>query len=525
MSTLSKLYLATTAGAAVALLLPTTLFAQASEPVKGGIVRFAIAEESRGMDPSTSHRRFSETAMHVHDTLVVMDTSGNPYGALAESWEVNEDATEYTIRLKQGVVFHDGTPMTANSVKAHFDRVFENCCSNATQYMAGFTTAEVLDDHTVVVRFERPTGTFSHYIGMQDVTAIPSEAAWEQKGKEMNQSPVGAGPFKFVEWVPQSHISYERFDAYNWGSDLFENQAAPHLDGVEVRFIADQSTRTACLMAGDCDIIRDPSFQAQVQLSQDDEFELVKIPETGMPFSFVFNTKRWPTDDVAVRKAINFAVDREKINQAAYLGQRQPLYSTLAPATPEFWEGAPDLISFDPDAAAAMLEEAGYVDSDGDGIRERDGQQLAIDLFIFGNREGNPSVIVAESMQADLSAIGVGVNINVRPWDDQSVVAMNGDHHLINFNMPLPTASVLGVMFHSDETPEPGKYGMGFTYFGESTPSLSQQLDALLEAGDNAATFEERKSHLVEAQKIIGENYLGLPISSGYAVYAMTKNL
>lgn len=465
--------------------------------------------------------------MPVHDTLVVMDVSGTPYGALAESWEVNEDATEYTISLKQNVVFHDGKPMTAASVKAHFDRVFdpENCCSNATQYMAGFTGAVVVDDHTVVVRFDKPTGTFSHYIGMQDVTAIPSEAAWEEKGAEMNRAPVGAGPFRFVEWVPQSHISYERYEDYAWGAELFDNQGAPHLDGLEVRFIADQSTRTACLMGGDCDIIRDPSYPAQVRLSQMDEFKLVRIPETGMPLSFVFNTKRAPTDDVAVRQAINFAVDREKINQAAFLGQREPLYSTLAPATPEFWEGAPDLISYDPDAAATMLEEAGYTDTDGDGLRETDGEPLMIDLFIFGSREGNPNVIVAEAIQADLAAIGVSVDIIIRPWDDQSVVAMNGDHNLINFNMPLPTASVLGVMFHSSETPEPGKYGMGFTYFADSTPNMSQQLDALLDAGDNAVTFEERKAKFVVAQQIIGENYLGLPISSGYSVYAMKNNL
>jgi peptide/nickel transport system substrate-binding protein len=192
--------------------------------------------------------------------------------------------------------------------------------------MDGFTGSELIDDYTIKLMFSKPNGTFSHYIGMQDVTAIPSEAGWAAKGSEMNLAPVGAGPFKFVEWVPQSHISYIRNEDYNWGSSLFDHSGPAHLDGVELIFIADQATRTACLMAGDCDIIRDPSFPAQVQLSRNDNYTLVKIPETGMPFSFVFNTAKWPTDQLAVRKAINLAVDREKINQAAYLGQRKPLY-------------------------------------------------------------------------------------------------------------------------------------------------------------------------------------------------------
>ncbi|MGV3650359.1 MAG: ABC transporter substrate-binding protein [Devosia sp.] len=500
---------------------------EAATPVEGGIVRFAFAEESRGMDPVTAHRRFSEAAIHVHESLVLHDTSNAPHPALAESWEANADASQYTVKLKSGVIFHDGTPFNAASVKAHFDRLFDpaNCCSNGTQYMAGYTGTDIVDDQTVVITFDKPMGTFAHYIGMLDVTAIPSNAAWDEIGKDMNLRPVGAGPFKFVEWVPQSHVRFERNADYNWGSDLFDHPGAPYIDALEVKFIADQATRTACLEAGDCDIIKDPGFAAQVRLGSNPDYEMVKIPQTGMPYSFVFNTAKWPTDQLAVRKAINLAIDREKINMAAYLGQREPLYSTLAPATPEFWPEAPSLIYFAPDEAKALLAEAGFADTNGDGIVEEGGNPVAIDLFIFGNREGNPSVIVAESIQSDLAAVGIKVNINVRPWDDQSVVAMNEGHHMINFDMPLPTASVLGVMFNSRETPREGRYGMGFTYFQKASPDNSTELDALLDAGDNAATFEERKEKFIAAQKIIGENYLGVPISAGFTTYIMTNRL
>jgi peptide/nickel transport system substrate-binding protein len=501
--------------------------AQAAEPTTGGAIRYAVAEESRGMDPVTSLRSFADTAIHVHDSLVVMDTNNKAFGDLAESWEVNPEATEYTIKLRKDVVFQDGSKFDANAVKAHFTRVFDKayCCSNATQYMTPYVGTDIIDDYTLKVKFSKPWGQFSQYIGLSDVTAIPSNAGWEKYGKDMNLKPIGAGPFTFVEWVPQSHILFKRNDAYKWGPALFENQGPPHVDTLEVKFIADQATRTACVESGDCDIVKDPSYADLRRLADNPDFTINKIPETGMPFSFVFNTQRFPTDSLAVRKAINLAVDREKINAAAFLGEREPLYTTLTPRTPEFWEGAKALIYYKPEESKQILADAGYKDTDGDGVLEKDGKPVVLDLFIFGNRESNPAVIVAESIQSDLAAIGIKVNIEVRPWDDQSVIAMKNEHNLINFDMPLPTASVLGVMFNSRETPTEGHYGMGFTWFEKSNADLSKQLDALLDAGDNASTFEVRKEKFVEAQKIIGENYLGLPISAGSANYIMTSKL
>jgi peptide/nickel transport system substrate-binding protein len=496
-------------------------------PQRGGTIRFAIAEESRGLDPVTAHRYFSETAIQVHDGLVVFGEDNTPYGQLAESWSANASATEYTIKLRDDVVFHDGTKLTGKDVQAHFARVFDPqfCCGNAYQYMGPYTETELIDDYTIKIKFSKSWGPFNYYVGLLDVTAIPSNASWDRKGDKMNLDPVGAGPFKFVEWVPQSHIKFERFAEYNWGADMFENKGAPYVDALEIRFVADQSTRVASLESGNMDIIKAPAYTDMQRLRDNPRFKLVRIPQTGMPFSFVFNTAKWPTSELQVRKAINLAIDREKINMAAFLGEREPLYTTLTPSTLEYWPGAKDLIYFDPDEAKKILSGAGWRDSNGDGILEKNGRPLEIDLYVFGSKEANPSVIAAESMQSDLKAVGVKVNLSVRPWDDQSVIAMKEEHHLINFDMPLPTASVLGVMFNSRETPREGHYGMGFTWFEKGNPSLSRKLDQLLDAGDNAANMEARKENFIEAQKIIGNNYLGVPISAGFVTYAMVNEL
>jgi len=499
----------------------------AGEPVTGGTIRYAIAEESRGLDPVTAMRNFGETAIYVHDAFRVFDVKGVEHPQLVESWSVNEDATEFTFKLREDVVFHDGSKLTSNDVKAAIDRIFDPqfCCGNAYQYYGPYESFELIDDYNFKIKFSKPWGQYSFYIGLLDVTGTPSNAGWEAIGEEMNQKPIGAGPFKFVEWVPQSHISYERYDDYAWGSDLFDHPGAPYVDGLQIKFITDQSTRVACLESGDCDIIKTPAYTDLQRLRDNPEFKLDRIPETGMPFSFVFNTAKFPTDDVNVRKAINLAIDREKINQAAFLGERQPLYTTLTPSTIEYLPGSDKYIYLNVEEAKTILADAGWKDADGDGILDKDGKPLAIDLYVFGSQDANPAVIAAESIQSDLKNVGVNVNILVRPWDDQSVIAMKEEHHLINFDMPLPTASVLGVMFNSRETPSEGHYGMGFSWFEKSNPDLSTQLDQLLDNGDNAATIEKRKEFFGEAQKIIQENYLGLPISAGFTDYAMVKKL
>lgn len=507
---------------------PTQAEAPKDEPVKGGSVRFAIVEESRGLDPVLAMRRFSDSALHFYDSLVYRDVEGNYLPGLAEKWEVNSDATEFTFYLRKDVKFQDGTPLNAEAVKYHFDRVRGKdwCCANAYQYTGpNYKETEVVDEYTVKVKFSAPWGPFNYYMSMMDVTAIPSMKAAEEKGRDLNLSPVGSGPFKFVEWVPQSHIKAERNPDYAWAPEMFENKGAPYIDDLTIKFITDRSTLVACLESGDCDIVKDPNYTDLVRLKNDPAYKIDRIQQTGVPFSFTFNTVRWPTSELEVRKAINLAIDRERVSKAAFLGMRDPFYTVLAEATPEVWMGAKDLIYFKPEDATKVLTDAGWVDTDKDGILEKDGKPLELDMYVFGSQEANPSVIAAESMQADLKEIGMKVNIQVRPWDDQSLIAAKKEHNLINFDMPTPDASVLGVLFNSREAPREGSYGMGFSWFHEANPEAGAALDTLLNDGDNAPTLEARQQKYIEAQKIIAENYLFLPVAQGYTNYILNAKL
>lgn len=498
------------------------------EPSSGGTLTFAIREEARGLDPVLGYRYFGETTTPLYDMLAISDQEGNTHPDLAKSWEISEDARHYTFQLRKDVVFHDGTPFNAEAVKSHFDRVHnpDFCCGNAYEYTSPYESSEVLDEYTVRVNFAEPWGPFgTSYLDNWDVSAIASPAAAEEMGKEFDRNPVGSGPFKFVEWVPQSHIIVERYPDYNWAPEIYDHQGPAYLDRIQIRFIEDPSTLVACLETGECDVIKDPQTTDLERLRDDPNFRVEKVPHKGSPFSFNFNTNKFPTNEVAVRKAINLAINRERINEAVFRGERTPLYTALTPTTPEYWPGAAEYIYHDPEEAKTVLEEAGWKDADGDGIREKDGQPLSIDIFVFGSREANPSIMTAEAMQSDLKAVGVNSEIKVRPWDDQSVVAMHEEHHLIMYDMPFENATVLGVLYHSRETPSEGHYGMGFTWFHEGAPDVSQQLDSILAEADSAFALEERKEIYAEAQKIIAENYLGVPIASGNYTYALSEHV
>jgi len=498
------------------------------KPVSGGTLTMAIRMEILTLDPvfATSWP-FTHSASHIFDALLSSDNEGNMYPALTENWEVSEDAMHYTFHLRKDVQFHDGTPFNAEAVKYHLDRVKdpEWCCGNAYEYVGPYESSEILDEYTIRVNFTKPWGPFETYAGDFYTMSIVSPAAVEEWGREVAMHPVGTGPFKFVEWVPQDHLTLERNPDYNWAPEIFDHQGPAYLDKIVVKFIGEPGTRLACLQSGECDVIKDPSFPDIQALRDDPNFRVIKVPEKGAPYSWSFNTVKPPTDDVSVRKALNLAVNREMINESVFNGERAPYYTVLTSATPEYWPGSADHIYYDPEEAKAILEESGWVDTDGDGIREKDGQPLKIELVAFGAAENNPRVMICEVIQANLKEVGCDAHIQIVPLEDHPVVAMSKEYNLIYCGMAHINATVLGVMYHSREAPSEGHYGMGWTWFHEDNPELSQKLDDLLDEADRTAGFEERKQLYWEAQKIIAENHLAMPISQGYEIFAVSESV
>ncbi len=499
------------------------------QPVSGGTLTYGIRLEPPSLDPVRSNTwPFTHgVATWVYDTLVASDNEGSLYPGLAESWEVSDDGLVVTLHLKEGVEFHDGTPFDAQAVKAYFDRIMDPdwCCGNAYRYIGSYESSAVLDDYTIEVKFSVPHGAFIPNLASYYLGSIYSPAAVDEWGMdESSQHPVGTGPFKFVEWEPQSRLVYEKNPDYSWPPQNSVHVGPAYLDNIVVKFVPEPAARVGCLEAGECTVIHDPPYPDIQRLRDDPRFQVLMAPQKGMPLSWMFNTVRPPTDDVQVRKALNLAVDRRKINEAAYSGERLDFYTVLTSSTPEYWPGAEDHIYYDPDEAEAILEEAGWVDSDGDGIRDKNAEPLMLDMYTFGEA-GTPYRIACEVVQAELRKVGVDAQIQVIPVSDWPVIAAEKKHNMLMFNMPHWDASILLTLFHSREAPREGHYGMGATWFHEASPEVAQELDELLDEAPRTPTFEERKLIYWQVQEIIAENHLIMPGSQGFEVLVADRSV
>ncbi|MBI4759576.1 MAG: glutathione ABC transporter substrate-binding protein [Chloroflexi bacterium] len=270
---------------------------------------------------------------------------------LAERWEASPDAKVYTFYLRKGVKFHDGTPFNAAAVKANFDRIRnpDNKLKRYTLYKI-ISQIDVIDEYTVRFTLAGPFGamiaTFAHPAG-----GINSPTAVEKYGKEYGKNPVGTGPYKFVEWVPNDHITLVK------NPDYWDKANGPKVDKIIVKPVPEAGTRIAMLQKGDAQFINTVPYAQAETVKGDKNLNLVAT-ESIYTFWVSMNVQKKPFDNLKVRQALNYAIDKEAIIKAVLRGYGKPANSPVAPLV---WGHAPaKTYPYDPAKAKALLAEAGY---------------------------------------------------------------------------------------------------------------------------------------------------------------------
>ncbi|MCC6944770.1 MAG: hypothetical protein IT335_09350 [Thermomicrobiales bacterium] len=330
------------AGAGLAApLAPGVLFVDhvaAQDGRAGGEIVVGLDYEMDNLDPAVTPYAVSHwVMMNIFDTLVWRGTDGTFYPGLADSWEINEDGTVYTFKLKQGVTFHDGTPFDAEAVKFAFDHIVdpETRSGFASSLLGPYDHTEVIDEFTAAVHFSASYAPFLDSAS-QAFLAIPSPTAVQADREAFLRNPVGTGFMKFVEWVPNSHITLTRNDDYDWASPVFAHTGPVYLDKITFRFYLDNSTRLAALEAGDANLVQGPLLNEIPRLNESSDFSTNVPMNPGLPSVAFCDTTKAPTDDLAVRQALNIALDRELIVQIGMFGQALPAYGPLWESTPYY---------------------------------------------------------------------------------------------------------------------------------------------------------------------------------------------
>ncbi|GLC90293.1 ABC transporter substrate-binding protein [Lysinibacillus piscis] len=371
--------------------------------------------DSVKLDPSlvTDGESFTVTA-NIYETLVKFgkgDVTIHP--SLAKSWEVAEDGLTYTFQLEEGVKFHDGTDFNAEAVVKNIERWKAGGDKHpyfSTQFVVGdkqvieSVTAE--SDYTVVFKLSQPQAPFLKNLAMSPF-AIASPTAFEADEESLETKPVGTGPFKFVDWVRNETITLEKNPDYHIAG-------LPKLDKVIYRSIPDNATRLNDLITGAIDVADGLSPSDKGTIEGDANLQLIERPSMNVGYLGLTAT-RAPFDNVKVRQAVNYAINKQALVDAFYEGLGTPAKNPM----PSVIAGYNDDIAgyeYDPEKAKALLKEAGY-----------DGKEIELWAMPVPRPYMPDGQKIAEAIQKNLDDVGIPSKIVTYEWATYLDKAKDGE--------------------------------------------------------------------------------------------------
>ena len=329
-------------------------------PVEGGILRFGTDSEPTGFDPHTVSEEASLRVINqLYETLVSTNADMTFYGELAESWEIPDDVT-YIFYLRQGVKFHSGREMTAEDVVYSFNRVLGRteagdigALGSSASYYGGIASVEATDTYTVKFTLEAPNAAFLNALS-NNYGAIVDKDVIDENG-DLMRADGGTGPFQLVDWLPDNYVELAKFEDY-WEADRVQ------LGGITYYLIGDESARLAALRTGEIDIANLSS--TNVTAAEAEENLSVLGYQTNDYIAVGCNLSTPALQDKNVRQAMSYALDRQALINIVYNGQAA--VSSMVPPAMGHWSldvSTMDLYQYDVDKAKALMEAAGYSDS------------------------------------------------------------------------------------------------------------------------------------------------------------------
>lgn len=379
----------------------------------------AVAEEAAEADGSeelifVNYRDIRDLNPHLYggemyaqemlfETLVNITEDGYE-GCLAESWDISEDGRIYTFHIRPGIIFSDGQVCDANAIKANFDAILENRDRHTwLEMMSLLTSVSAPDEHTFVIELSEPYYPLLTELGVTRPFAMISPAAMKEGStKDGVNEYIGTGPYVLSEFVTDEYAVFTANESY-WGEQ-------PAIKKITVKVIPDNQTRIMALEKGEIDMIFGKNMidaDAINQYMDNDSFE-VTLSDPTSTRQIVLNTTHEILQEKEVRLALQHATNKEDISQGIFYGLEQPADTLFAKTVPYC---DLDLVPYEYDTvrAEALLEEAGWTMGT-DGIREKNGKKLALDLLY--NSDSVTEKSIAEYLQSEYLKLGISMNIH-----------------------------------------------------------------------------------------------------------------
>jgi peptide/nickel transport system substrate-binding protein len=423
-------------------------------------------------------------------------------GDLAESWEVSEDGLTWTFHLHEGVLFHDGEELTADDVVYTFNTIQtseEDIAPFRPRFMQGGEPIEfeATDDYTVVAHLTEPNASFFTDIS---VPIVPRHALEGQDLREgsFNRMPIGTGPFKVVEWNTAEQIVLEAHDGYFRGR--------PCLDRIIFRIIPDEQAQVNALLTGEIDFLRNVPGASVAQFENNPDFQLTFADDDSL-YQMFFNLEREQFQDVRVRRALMMAIDRQALVDTVRQGLGSVHNSHFDSVVPFYEQDKQGGYDYDPEAAGALLDEVGITDSDGDGIRDLNGEPWVVNVVTFTS-DFRDYLDYAQVVQAYWEDIGIDVELETR--DLGTLVEQLYQERTVDKPYDVHTSG------WGQIGPEPNSYANFYMWTDDLGPNLSnyrnEEVNSLFEEARRLTDPDERMDVYEQIEAILWDELPTIPL-------------
>jgi peptide/nickel transport system substrate-binding protein len=474
-----------TTGAAMALVAACT--AGSSGPVTGSgssgsgqPLTVAVFQNPDSLDPAvTGLVSVSQIDASIFDTLTYKFAGNDKIQpGLATSYEISPDGKTYTFHLRKGVKFQDGTPFNAAAVKANFDHIVDpnTKSKSAIGALGPYQETQVVNDDEVKVIFKAPNLAFENEMS-ETTFGMSSPTALKKYGSDYTNHPVGTGPFKFVSFTNGQQVRVTRNPDYTWGP---LGSSPAKVSGITFRILSDSSAQRNALNTNEIQVAGNLTPQ-DVTTAVGAGAKKATATSTGMPYGYLINVTKAPTNDSAVRQALEYAVDRKAILNTLFEGQFDPADSVLTPTTPGYAKSG---YAYDANRANQLLDQDGWTKGS-NGMRSKNGTPLTLDLInITGFGFDDMSTLI----QAQLKKVGIAVTISDQGFPAVATTYNQGKQHLANWFYYDADPFTLSTVFQCNQI----QSGFNWSHYcNSSVDSAITKANATVNTGQRVAAYQD----------------------------------
>ncbi|MEZ3159586.1 ABC transporter substrate-binding protein [Microbacterium sp. BWT-B31] len=476
----------------------------------GGILKVGIGAGATCADPQQTFN-FSAAAIarSVADSLTDQDPkTGEIVPWLATSWEINDDATQYVFHLRDDVTFSDGTAFDAENVVANLDYIkgLGALSSRGAAFMGNYVGSTAVDEHTVQIDFSSPSAHFLVGTSTLVFSMLSTETTTKTPEERCQGDLVGTGPFVMESYVQDQEAQVVKREGYGWASPLAAHEGDAYLDGITFLFQPVGNVRAGSLTSGQTDVALVLETQDVATITASGA-EVMAGTMPGMPGVFAPNLLRDVPADLAVRQAMNVALDRDTIVHTVLGEYYDPAYSIITSNLREYADYSSEL-GYDPDGAAEILDDAGWKEGS-DGVRTKDGKRLAFSIT-YTEDYGAYYTGLLQLVQQELGEVGMEVTL-----DNTTQASMIELQQTKDFDFVITTIT--------ESDPDMVRNML-------STRVEASVLDSLglppLFAAQQAATDPAERSEIwAQIQEIVFDNGLAVPLFEGTQLSGVSANV